>query len=532
MRRAALLLACLLPALLPAQFGEKVTVRLVEVPVRVTDAEGNAIVRLSKEDFRLLEDGQPQEITHFYEVADSVIARRQFADFVRERGLPVREPETRKRVVLFLDSARLHPLRYQRLLGALEGYLATMIVPGDEVAIFGAQPSLQTLLPWTGDLDKVRGFLRSYLPQGLGSSARLGHSRMVEEMVVSTRNYQSALSLVRGNCMEMKAEYLTSLAAMRSVMEFTGALPGRKFFVYLGEGFTTIPGLEFFYLLEKRWPARASLNDAAAYDLSPAFRDLGLFAASKGFTVTAVETRGLLQENAGSDVEVGAIDDTYGMDVTAVSAARRAARDSLVLMAEPSGGRAIDNTNDLTAPLGRAALESNHYYILAYQPRHAPDGKGHTLRVTLANPEFRVSAREGFLDFTPEDDLAGRLQAAVVWDAPLENSLGIRLELGEGKKDGKLVLMPLRVLLPREGLVFGAGLATVRLGVVTASDGKQSDTFVQKLSFEESAWGGKPYLAYQLTLKMRKGEQDLVAAVQEEGGRVSMVKVRAGMAGK
>jgi VWFA-related protein len=502
MKRALLLLACLLPALLPAQFGEKVTVRLIEVPVRVADAEGNAIVRLAKEDFRLLEDGIPQEITHFYEVADSAIARREFADFVRERNLPVREPDTHKRVVVFLDAVRLHPLHYQRLLGAMEGFLTTSLVAGDQVAIFGAQPSLQTLLPWTGDLEKARAFLRSFVPSGVSATRREGRTRMVEEMVSSTRSYSTASTHVRSHCMELRAEYLT-----------------------------TIPGLEFFYMLEKRWPSRASLNDAFAYDLSPAFRDLGVFAASKGFTLTAVETRGLSAE-VGGDVENRSRDDIYGMDVAAFSAARRASHDSLVLMAEPSGGRAIDNANDLTAPLGRVALESKHYYILAYQPRHPADGRGHTLTVTVSNPEFKVTAKAGYLDFTGEDELSSRLQAAVLWDAPLENSLGIQVELGEGKKDGKFVLTPMRVLLPKEGLVMAGGLVTLRLGVVTANDGKKSDTFVQKLSFEETAWEGKPYLAYPLTLKMRKGEQDLVAGVQLEDGRTSLIKVRAGRSRK
>lgn len=531
MKRALLLLACLLPALLPAQFGEKVTVRLVEVPVRVADAEGNAIVRLAKEDFRLLEDGIPQEITHFYEVADSAIARRQFADFVNERNLPVREPDTHKRVVVFLDAVRLHPLHYQRLLGALEGFLTTSLVAGDQVAIFAVQPSLQTLLPWTGDLEKARAFLRSYVPSGVSATRREGRTRMVEEMVSSTRSYSTASTHVRSHCMELRVEYLASLDAIRSVLEFTGGLPGRKSFLYVGEGFTTIPGLEFFYMLEKRWPSRASLNDAFSYDLSPAFRDLGVFAASKGFTLTAVETRGLSAE-VGGDVENRSRDDIYGMDVAAFSAARRASHDSLVLMAEPSGGRAIDNVNDLTAPLGRVALESKHYYILAYQPRHPADGRGHTLTVTVNNPEFKVTAKAGYLDFTGEDELSSRLQAAVLWDAPLENSLGIQVELGEGKKDGKFVLTPMRVLLPKEGLVMPGGLVTLRLGVVTANDGKKSDTFVQKLSFEETAWEGKPYLAYPLTLKMRKGEQDLVAGVQLEDGRTSLIKVRTGKSRK
>lgn len=258
---------------------------------------------------------------------------------------------------------------------------------------------------------------------------------MTEEMISSTRSYSTALSQVRGYCMELRTEYLTSMDAIRSVLEFTGGLPGRKSFLYVGEGFTTIPGLEFFYQLEKRWPSRASLNDAFSYDLSPAFRDLGVFAASKGFILTAVETRGLAVD-PGGDVENQTRDDLYGMDVAAASAARRAAHDSLVLMAEPSGGRAIDNVNDLTVPLGRVALESNHYYILGYQPRHPADGRGHALAVTVDNPEFKVTTRAGYLDFTGEDELSSRLQAAVLWDSPSRTRWASRSSWGRGRRTG------------------------------------------------------------------------------------------------
>jgi hypothetical protein len=72
--------------------------------------------------------------------------------------------------------------------------------------------------------------------------------------------------------------------------------------------------------------------------------------------------------------------------------------------------------------------------------------------------------------------------------------------------------------------VFKDGRTSLKLGILTAQGGKRSDTFIQKLDFEASQWKEKPLLIYTVTLKMRKGDQALVAGVQEGPGRISLVK--------
>jgi len=74
-RSSLLLLLLLLPGVMPltAQteiaeetFTDQIEVSLVNLEVVVTDKKGKSVPGLQREDFQVLEDGKPVEITNFY----------------------------------------------------------------------------------------------------------------------------------------------------------------------------------------------------------------------------------------------------------------------------------------------------------------------------------------------------------------------------------------------------------------------------------------------------------------------------------
>ena len=57
------------------KFSGETSVNVVEVPVRVYDADtGEAITGLAPEDFQILENGAPQQITNFAELGGAAFA--------------------------------------------------------------------------------------------------------------------------------------------------------------------------------------------------------------------------------------------------------------------------------------------------------------------------------------------------------------------------------------------------------------------------------------------------------------------------
>jgi len=65
----------------------------------------------------------------------------------------------------------------------------------------------------------------------------------------------------------------------------------------------------------------------------------------------------------------------------------------------------IRATDDLIDATARIADELNHQYTLAYAPGRQPDGKYHSIRVRVRQPDHRVRARRGYI-------ATGRLRAA------------------------------------------------------------------------------------------------------------------------
>ena len=65
MRHRFALLALLCVPTLHAQLNLRADTTLVQIPVSVTDAKSRFVVGLEKQDFRILEDGKEQKITHF-----------------------------------------------------------------------------------------------------------------------------------------------------------------------------------------------------------------------------------------------------------------------------------------------------------------------------------------------------------------------------------------------------------------------------------------------------------------------------------
>jgi hypothetical protein len=63
---------------------ETVDVRVINVDVVVTDRKGNPITGLTKDDFIVLENGRPQNITNFYEV----VTERPLESPPRRRSAP------------------------------------------------------------------------------------------------------------------------------------------------------------------------------------------------------------------------------------------------------------------------------------------------------------------------------------------------------------------------------------------------------------------------------------------------------------
>ena len=75
----------------------------------------------------------------------------------------------------------------------------------------------------------------------------------------------------------------------------------------------------------------------------------------------------------------------------------RDAQETLIVMAENTGGFAALTPSDYENAFGRIVRESSEYYLLAYSPWNpAPDGTYRDISVKVKRPGVEVLARRGY----------------------------------------------------------------------------------------------------------------------------------------
>ncbi|MGC2530597.1 MAG: hypothetical protein WA639_22855, partial [Candidatus Acidiferrum sp.] len=73
----------------------------------------------------------------------------------------------------------------------------------------------------------------------------------------------------------------------------------------------------------------------------------------------------------------------------------------LAALAGGTGGFTIFNTNDLLGGLEKIERERNEFYILGYAPPLTPEGRCHTLKVTVSRGGLNVRSRSGYCNTKP-----------------------------------------------------------------------------------------------------------------------------------
>ncbi|MEJ5167231.1 MAG: VWA domain-containing protein, partial [Thermoanaerobaculia bacterium] len=418
-----------------SQFEERIVVRLIEVPVQVTDKEGNLIVDLKKDDFELYVDKQPHPITHFYEIKESTIANKEFADFLQERGIKIKEPISKKRLFILIDDQRVIPNDFKRNLNALINFINTTLKEGDEISIFSISPSLKELFPLSPNIKEAIKLLSSYSPSGILSSRWLLESKMLED-TIARQSFSSSFMRLRSFVEEKKWEIESTIENLKAFYQNFSGLEGRKISLLLSEGYPTIPGIEFFYQLEKRFPQRAVLNESINYDLSPAFQELAYIALNSNFVIYSLDTKGLTPFS-GMDSEYGSLEDVYGADLTDVQMGSRSKQATLKIISNITGGQAIVNQNDPSKPLSSIALGLNNYYIIGFQSTSDENKKLHTIEVKLKNPEFTLSYFKNFKSFSEDLIFEQKIGSFYYIEKETKNPLNIKASFGKSEKEGK-----------------------------------------------------------------------------------------------
>ncbi|MGA9770221.1 MAG: VWA domain-containing protein [Blastocatellia bacterium] len=385
---------------------------LIEVRAVVTDRNDRVVDNLKAEDFELLENGRPQQIS-FFSLAkignESPTPQRNARAEADPKSLPNSsvaslKPPSRT-VVLFVDTLHLSPASFVTAKETLKKFVNEQMTDEDVAAIITSTGQLGVLEQFTRDKQMLRyaiarlmpwarsmrttllsAFIAARVINGDREAYGLAHAILqAEESYILPSSYVFAVS--KDIVDESLNKRKSALGTLNAVAKRMTELPGQRMLVLLSDGF--------------------SLFDAGASADHHALDQTINSAVRSGVIVYSLVASGLQPEffegNASLPMELAPTMAHYS---TTVAQSRRDVVNTLRDIAEGTGGKVFVNTNDLSGKLQKALNDNRVFYTLAFYPSSdKPDASFHRITVRVKDhPEYSVRAQKGYLPLQPAQD--------------------------------------------------------------------------------------------------------------------------------
>jgi VWFA-related protein len=400
-------------------FKVQVQRNMVLVRVIVRDSNGRPVSGLRKEDFRLFDNGKPQEIDQFaLESSSRASAIARQAPGKESEGEAASEPGPANSMpgnyqALYFDDVQMKLEDIVHARDAADRYLAATLTPADRAGIFTS--SGRGNLDFTDDRSKLHDALFKLRPRPVISTDALS--------CPDISDYQAYLIV------EQREPFATDVAtqeALRCCLETSGGSGGqqicsreaptvaqtaatRVFNQWAAQSGAVLRGLEQVVRHTALMPGQHSV-----IFLSPGFLLYGWEsqiaeitdrALRSGVVISTLNPRGLYTIIRGGDASSRTViisQDLMGVKEGIITSGFSRAEEVLNNLAEDTGGQFFHNSNDLDTGFRQVGTISDVTYVLAFSPLNLKfDGRFHKLKVSLVNSaRFTIQARRGY--FAPK----------------------------------------------------------------------------------------------------------------------------------
>jgi len=268
-----------------------------------------------------------------------------------------------------------------------------------------------------------------------------------------------------------------------------------------------------------------ALLDAKTYSVAKELEALAAHSNANRVTLYALQASGAQGNTA---TQAGSGPGARLFRFPSVSSVLRAGlRDSLQLLADETGGRAILDANDFGPGLSRMREDFSTVYSLGISPAHGGDAREHKLTVKPKRPDLQLRYRRSYRDKPALERAVDRTLAALYYGIE-ENPLDVTIETGEQTPaaDGQYSV-PLRLRIPLFKLTIlpqnDVYQGSLRLMVVVRDEQGSMSALRQvevplRISRKEVLNAMGQYYVYNLTLNMKPGLQHVALAVRDDVG--------------
>lgn len=431
----------------------QVTSRIVYVDVVVHDSHGNLVHGLTQKDFKVLENGKPQQVDYFIEHRYDLNAPRKMPVYAPKNefsNVPINGPAGAVNIILFdlvntapqdQDYARKQMLKFLKALP-----------PGQQVALFVLSNRLHLYQSFTGSSDLLTTAAKMINPKDMqlyqpdaqqmrdiDELGRIQNSLGGRDPAGSVQHLADLMTFQNEQDNEVRQRI--TLSAFAQIAQAAAGYPGRKNLYWLSGSFPfsialqseyNITGpLQFSNLNNPEMPTpdyNAVMNTSkliansqiAVYPISV----LGLQVGGVGVDVSGQSmtsmagTLGQSNNGSGNGNSNHTMGDTLAQQFFNRSTLRGAMND----IAFETGGEAVFGSNDIAGALRRTMEDGSNYYTLAYRPQDSDwNGSFRKIKVDVLGHHYALNYRRGYFANPGEiasQDAASELNFALQPGAP------------------------------------------------------------------------------------------------------------------
>ena len=403
---------------------------LIQIPVVITDKNGNHIHGLTKDDFRVSENSKEQKISTFEEfVATNAKIPPTPVSPGAYSNLAVSESGKQARMVTVVVVDTVNTPYLDQAIGRHElvKYLANNIDTSQILALMViTSHGVRVVEGLTGDPGQLVQALKKAsgeMPQNQGTSldnqanAALGDIPVVPDSSTSTNiaTMMAQVQALEDYTDTMAGQFQQARAIETTMNSFLGiawslsGVPGRKSIIWATSGF----------------PFVLSAPDVVPGNLGPLYERMMKALADGQISIYPVDVRGIVTRGEGEATpgplwkrggghSVDQMNNRMWLNSNAIQ--------SLNEFADMTGGKAFYNTNDLAGSFKRAADDSSSYYLVGYYLDTKNNHAGwRQLKVGVDKQDVEVRARKGFFvtratvdpDSTRDYDLRAALTSPI-----------------------------------------------------------------------------------------------------------------------
>ena len=360
------------------------TTQLVQVTVIATGHKGILINNLTKEDFKIFEQGQLRRTAAF---SSNVNTRQTTVPVPQLHIGSVSNQSDKQRnggvSIVLLDKTDTDSFHWTRGLSQISNVLSVLSV-NTSLAVYLLEPrnGLEVIQDYGENKHDLRKSLERWLNPPL-DSAPSSETQEMPQLSFSKRdpNLQTPEFLSLGHIQGL-------IDALKVIADHVADLPGRKSLIWFASNFPNT-----FTALPTR---HDDLSDLQRFQMLRALNSL----IAADVAIYPVDARGLIPDHSfdaeNQDIGIGPVFPGQ------LNSLHMPEFWSELELARRSGGRAFINTNGFAQSMQEAAGSEKAGYTLGFYTDRKPDDQYHKLLVKVKNKGVMLRYRPGYWDFSAQ----------------------------------------------------------------------------------------------------------------------------------